>query len=212
MVVVPTLVRSLSGLPFLVFFGLVCYALSVSNTAEVNEACGARLWKLILAHLVVPIGLSLVIVVGTVVVVICAFGFSDTGESNLPIVMGVVTALVMLAYCSLFLGLGYPIVREAMYSEACVKALSHVSFTHTPLLGILGCIYLVFDVIVLSLLVLALLLLAGFMLFFTGQSTNSFALPAQTHMHHHKKKKTLLPEEETQPLFHNQKELENFLL
>jgi uncharacterized metal-binding protein len=96
-----------------------------------------------------------------------------------------------------------------MYSEACVSALSHVSFTHTPLLGILGCIYLVFDVIVLSLLVLALLLLAGFMLFFTSQST-PIALPAQTHLHH--KRKKLLPEAETQPLFLNQKELENFLL
>jgi hypothetical protein len=156
-----SITTGLSALAFLVFVVFVCYALSVSNTTEVHDACGAQLWKLILAHLVVPIGLSLGIVVGTVAVIVCAFGFSEMGESNLPIVAGVLTSLVMLMYCSLFLGLGYPIVRDAMYSDTCVQALSSVSFTHTPLLGIMGCIYLVFDAIVLGLLVLGVLLWAG---------------------------------------------------
>lgn len=156
------IINGFSGIPFLVFFVFVCYALSASNTTEVHEACGEQLWKMIFAHLLVPIGLSLVIILITVSVTICAFGFSEMGESNLPIISGVISGLVMLMYCSLFLGLGYPIVRDAMYSEKCVKALSHASFTNTPLLGILGCVYLVFDVILLSLLVLSLVLLIGF--------------------------------------------------
>ena len=165
-----TLVNMLSGLPFIAFFVIVCYALSVSNTTEVHDACGTQLWKLILSHLVVPIGLSLVVVLFTVAVLICFYGLSEVGERNLPIVFGVVSTLVLVMYCSLFLGLGYPIVRDAMYSDGCVKALSNVSFTNTPLLGILGCIYLVFDVIVLSLLVLG-LLFATFLICTSGNNS-----------------------------------------
>jgi hypothetical protein len=156
-------VKILAWIPTLVFVAFVCYALAVSNTTEVHDACGKQLWEMMLAHLLVPLGLVLVIVVGTVIVVLCTFGFSDVGESHLPIAATVVTVLVMLMYCSLFLGLGYPIVRDAMYSEACVNALSHVSFTHTPLLGILGCVYMVMDVIVLALILFALLFGGSFL-------------------------------------------------
>jgi phosphate starvation-inducible membrane PsiE len=68
-------VKILSNTPFLVFLAFVCYALSVSYSTKVNDACGAQLWKLILAHLLVPLGLLLVIVVGTVTVIICTVVF-----------------------------------------------------------------------------------------------------------------------------------------
>ena len=175
-----TLGNVLSGIPFLLFLILVCYALSVSNTSEVHDACGHQLWQFVIAHLIVPIGLSLVIILCTVTVVICIFGFSDSGENNMLVVFVVVAALLLCMQSSLFLGFGYPIVRDAMYSDTCVKALSHVSFTNTPLLGILGCIYLVSDVIVLSLLVFAVLFF-GF-LFCTSSSSSSIRRMEYAHL------------------------------
>jgi hypothetical protein len=139
----------LSSLPFLAFFSFVCYALSVSNTTAVQDACGAQLWQFTLAHLVVPMGLALVIIIGTVGIMACCLGFSDQDEAFMPIVFGIVGSIVMMAYSSLFLGFGVPIVQSAMNSPGCVAALSDVSFTRTPLLGILGCIYLAFDGLVL---------------------------------------------------------------
>ena len=153
-----SLPMAIAGLPFTVFFGLVCYALSVSNTAEVQAACGSSLWNLVLAHLVVPMGLSIVIIVATVGFMICCFGFSDYEEPNLPIVFGMVAAGVIVLYCSLFLGMGVPIIQDAMSSEICKAELSRVSFTETPLLGILGCFYLVTDGLLLFLVTMCLLL------------------------------------------------------
>ena len=148
-----------ASLPFLCFFGFVCYALSVSNTSAVQDACGAQLWQFTLAHLVVPLGLSFVVIMCTVGVMACCVGFSDQDEAFLPIVFGIVGAIIMVAYSSLFLGFGVPIVQSALNSPACVTALSDISFTRTPLLGILACIYLAFDGLVL--LTLLLLILFG---------------------------------------------------
>jgi uncharacterized membrane protein len=50
-----------------------------------------------------------------------------------------------------------------MYSEAFINAYSQVSFTHIPLLGIMGGVYLVLDVMVLSLLLFALLFACSFL-------------------------------------------------
>ena len=141
---------------FLIYFVMVCYALGVSNTAEVQEACGSNLWKFVLAHLVVAMGLALVIVVSTAVSMICCFGLSDAEEPMVPFVFVVVSAFVLVLYASLFIGLGYPIVHDAMSSTPCLTELSNVSFTKTPLLGIFGCMYLALDALILIVIALGL--------------------------------------------------------
>ena len=145
--------HALGSLPFLVFFCFVCYALSASNIPEVKTACGPELWQFVLAHLVVPMGLVIVVVV----VPACIMAGCVQDETLMPIVFGVVGGVLCLLHSCLFLGLGLPIVAKAMQSDVCVSALSSASFTHTPLLGILGCVYLAMDGLVLLVLVIALL-------------------------------------------------------
>jgi hypothetical protein len=149
-----TLTGSLS---FIILFSMVCYALSVSNTAEVQAACGKQLWQFVLAHLVMPIGLFIIIIFGTVGVMGCCIGFSDQDEAFLPIVFAFIGAVMLLSYSSLFLGFGVPIVNAAMNAEGCTAALSGVSFTNSPLLIIMCWIYLALDGLVLLCVALAIL-------------------------------------------------------
>jgi hypothetical protein len=139
------LAHVLGALPMLAFVICVIYALAVSNTDAVQQACGKQLWQFTLAHLIVPLGLSFVIIIGTVGVMACCIGFSPEAESFMPVVFAIVASVVVVSYSSLFLGFGVPIVHSAMSSQRCVDALSDASGTRSAMLGILACIYLVFD-------------------------------------------------------------------
>lgn len=120
------------GLPSLTFIGFLIYAVAVSNTAGVADACGRTLWDYMLARLILCF--------------VGSFGFVCVGgmlmlclQSKGAIGAGIV-GLLFVVYIAVMLGVGTHIVTGALASPGCVSALSEVSFTGTPLLAILGCV------------------------------------------------------------------------
>ena len=71
-------------------------------------------------------------------------------------VTGVGGVLLLLAFYATMLGVGAPIVLEALNSPACVAALSDASaWTHSPVLALVGALYVALDALVLLALLLA---------------------------------------------------------
>jgi hypothetical protein len=166
-------------LALMTFEGFVCYSLVVSNTQEVQTACGTELWKLVLAQCILGVCLVFVIIVATVAVMGCCFGFGEDSVDaaiGMPFVFAIVVGVVLLVYTCTFLGWGAPIVISVFGSQPCLDALSAVSATGSPLLAIMASIYLIGDaLILLGMLVGACaMLLLGY-----GNRTaeNSFAVP-----------------------------------
>ena len=120
----------MGGLFSLVFVGFFIYAVAVSNTAGVMDACGHALWNYMLARLILYFvgGLGLVCVSSMLFLCLQSAGAI------------IITGLLFVVYIAVMLGVGIRIVTEALALPACVTALSEVSFTGTPLLAILGCV------------------------------------------------------------------------
>jgi len=138
---------------FLAFISLVIYALYVSDVPEVSNACGSSLWSFVFARLCVA--------VFEATLVVC-FGYYSVIVENSPApVEGTTYSTCVTVFIHVtFIGAGAFYVSEAMNVESCRNALSSVSATKSPLLGILGYIYVAMD----SFVVTALLFMMCFIL------------------------------------------------
>ncbi len=122
-----------------VFTGLVIYALVVSNTEDITRACGTALWSFMCTRLFFTIFELLLL---------CLFGYykSNSDISDNDKIEGVAYAFVCLGVTHIvMLGLGAFYVSQAMNNDTCTAALASVSATNSPLLGILGYIYVPLD-------------------------------------------------------------------
>ena len=130
-----------SALPSLVFLGFLIYAVARSHTDDVNTACGPSLWKYIVVRLVLSCCGSLLVFCCTV------YGYACSGD--MAAAAGCGTALLIIAYGATIVGVGVPIVSAALASPQCVTALSASVFTQTPILAIMGCIFIGVDALML---------------------------------------------------------------
>jgi hypothetical protein len=141
----------LGGLPGLVFLGFLIYAVSVSHTDAVTDACGANLWTYMLVRLILScIGFF---------VFACLAGCIGMCVHS-PGVAGITGIVLLIAHSCTLLGVGAPIVTGALGSAPCVAALSASCFTNSPMLAIIGCIFIGFDALQLLVVIAAAFFLA----------------------------------------------------
>jgi hypothetical protein len=144
----------LGSVPGLVFIGFLIYAISVSHIDAVTNACGAKLWEYMLARLILSF-------VGIFVICCTIACMSFCFHSS--IAAGVITLVVLLTYYSTMLGIGVPVVMGALASSQCVAALSATSFTNTPILAILGAVFIGLDALMLFFVVCGVCVGVGFL-------------------------------------------------
>ena len=126
---------------FLAFISLVSYSLYVSDVPKVTNNCGYSLWNFVFARLCIS--------AFEATLVIC-FGYYSVIVSDRPTpVEGTAysTCLAVVMHATL-VGVGASYVSEAMNIEECRAVLSSVSVTKSPLLGIIGYIYMAMDSVV----------------------------------------------------------------
>jgi hypothetical protein len=134
-------IGSLASLAFVVF---VIYALATANKGEVNDACGSSLWNFMLSRLVLAFSeFTLIWIIGFFQ--IYALTMSSSNTKSTSICCGLMGGLMLIGLHATFVGVGFTITKKAMDDGICNAALSSVSFTKTPLLGILGYVYIGLD-------------------------------------------------------------------
>lgn len=141
-------IYSLLWLTFLVF---VVYALVVSNTKEINDKCGDSLWKFVISSFFINILQLFTVCIG-VSIALCLVVGADEHRNNSDCFLLTIPLLVLLfagALIGTLIGIGFTVTQAAMENAACTAALSAVSFTDTPLLGILSYVYLAADCLLL---------------------------------------------------------------
>lgn len=126
----------LGGLPGLVFLGFLIYAVSVSHTDSVTEACGAKLWTYMLVRLILMFFSFFIVFCVASSIGVCL---------DSPGVAGIAAIILLIVHSCTMLGVGSPIVTNALASAPCVSALSASCFTNSPMLAIIGCILIGFD-------------------------------------------------------------------
>ena len=131
---------SITALPGLVFLGFLIYAVSVSHTDDVTNACGSSLWVYMLVRLLLSfVGLFLMVCLGAIV----SLCFDS------PLALPITVSILLTVYSATMLGVGAPIITQSLNTASCVTALSNSCFTNSPMLAILGCIYIGFDALTL---------------------------------------------------------------
>jgi hypothetical protein len=150
---------------WLLFIVFQIYGLAVSRTPEVSAACnGEGLWIYMLVRLVLSMGAGLVLLLcGGWLSLLLLFrhGGQHKHAAAAPMMMmggggGLGLLLLVLVFYATVLGVGAPLVMEALNSPACVAALSDASaWTHSPVLAIVGALYVALDALLLLLLLLA---------------------------------------------------------
>jgi hypothetical protein len=137
--------QSLLWLSFEIF---LIYALVASNTHAVSVACGSSLWNLAFFELLLSWAegavCNMILKPAMLYHVMRVESISDLSFSFVTS-----STLALICIHATMLALGASIVVPAMENTACTAALSAASFTSTPLLGILGFFFIVFDSIAL---------------------------------------------------------------
>jgi hypothetical protein len=136
--------KGLASLPSLVFLGFLIYAVSVSNIDTVRDACGPSLWTYMLLRLV----LSFVVIFFITSIAGCLAVYFDSS-----ILQPIISVIILTIYSATMLVVGLTIVTRALTSAKCVAALSASCFTNSPMLAILGCIFVGFDALLLLVLI-----------------------------------------------------------
>jgi len=134
------------SLPAIALIVFAIYALAVSNTSEINKACGGdSLWKFVISSLFINFFQFFTFCIG-MSIAMCIFGGSG-GLSEIDKSMMVAGLGLFLIACALggLVGAGFTITKAAMDLPECSAALSAVSFTHTPLLAIIAYVYVAID-------------------------------------------------------------------
>jgi hypothetical protein len=136
-----SVISTLCALAFIVF---VIYALATGNKEEVHKACGDSLWIFILSRLILTFCEGfLICIIG--MIQICVLSLSSSDPGNMAFCFVWVGGLMLIALHAVLVAEGSIITSKAMNDVLCNAALTSVSFTHSPLLGILGYIYVALD-------------------------------------------------------------------
>jgi hypothetical protein len=133
-----TLVNLLITLLSLLFQAFIFYSLISSNTSSVSKACGDSLWNFILSRFILAF----------VELMFLAVANAALHIEEEPYYYNVRLAVFFIILHIVYICLEATFVHSAMANSSCVSALSNSSFSSTPLLGILGYIYLVLDSLV----------------------------------------------------------------
>jgi len=140
------------GLPAMFLIAFAIYALIVSNTGEINAKCGDSLWKFVISSLFINFFQVFTVCIGMSIAFCMA---ASLGSSSSAGWFAPAVGLFLVA-CALgaLVGVGFTITTAAFDKPLCQTALSAASFTGTPLLAIIGTVYVVIDCILLALVVL----------------------------------------------------------
>lgn len=122
----------------LAFLGFVVYALVVSNTASVFDACGHSLWNFICTRFCFSITETILLFCFGILLMLAL-------KPNSPIKGVAFYMWIVLIFHIILTGLGAFYTSEAMNHEDCRSNMTSVSATQSPLLGIMGYVYLSFD-------------------------------------------------------------------
>lgn len=130
------------GLGLLAFHVLVIYALAVTHTQGVLDACGVSLWIFMLIHLLLPILLACVLCCTVLCVYMLATNLMlDTQQ--VPFYYWVVILLAG-AYFAVLCGVGAHLTGEAASKPACNEAVASATGS-AQLLTALGWVYVALD-------------------------------------------------------------------
>lgn len=121
----------------ILFQVFVLYALVAANTLAVSTACGSSFWNFMFSRFLLVFIELIIMGVGRAV-------WHKEVEDD-PIYHSMKQVCFLLVLRIIYISLGAVYVKDAMDNGRCTTALSHASFTNTPLLGILGYFYLVLD-------------------------------------------------------------------
>jgi len=136
-----SVISTLCALAFIVF---VIYALATGNKEEVHKACGDSLWIFILSRLILTFCEGfLICIMG--MIQICVLSLSSSDPGNMAFCFVWVGGLMLISLHAVLVAEGSIITSNAMNDVLCNAALTSVSFTQSPLLGILGYIYVALD-------------------------------------------------------------------
>ena len=125
------------GMLVILFQVFVLYALVAANTLAVSTACGSSFWNFMFSRFLLVFIELIIMGVGRAV-------WHKKVEDD-PIYHSMKQVCFLLVLRIIYISLGAVYVKDAMDNGGCTSALSHASFTNTPLLGILGYFYLVLD-------------------------------------------------------------------
>ena len=169
-----TVERFFSMLLGLAFQCLVIYSLVTSNTSEVSQKCGDSLWKFMLSRLILffleGFFFALVGALQVCMLSLCAC-WNEGVKTFLMIIFPLVC---LIALHGTLVGVGFSVAQNAMADSLCTGALSSVSFTNSPLLALLGYVYVGLDSLVLFLITCGGLYLCCFSAAMSLNAANGF--------------------------------------
>ena len=138
------------SLLLLCFHVIAIYALVTTATDPVFSACGPSLWIFLLVHLLLPILiLFFILILGCVYYVLSAslcFEIMEENDHTPSPMLFWFPLLLILCIFIVMCALGILYTQKAMNSHECQQALILASrFLDSPLLGIVGWIYVALD-------------------------------------------------------------------
>jgi hypothetical protein len=137
---------------FLIAFAI--YALVVSNTGEINAKCGDSLWKFVISSLFINFFQVFTVCIGMSIAFCMAASLGSSSSSSAGWFVPALVLFIVACALGALVGVGFTITTAAFDKPLCQTALSAASFTGTPLLAIIGTVYVVIDCILLALVVL----------------------------------------------------------
>lgn len=131
------------GLGLLVFHVLVIYALAVSHTQAMLDACGPSLWIFMLVHLLLPILLVCILCCAVMCIYMLAVNFMVDAKQFIGYYMAVICWA--LVYFAVLCGVGAHLTAQAAGNAQCRNALVSIHGEPFPLLTTLGWVYVALD-------------------------------------------------------------------
>jgi hypothetical protein len=142
----------ISTLLVITFEAFVIYALATGNGTEISEKCGDSLWKFVLSRLILSFIEGIIIIcMGSIQMLILFSSLRPETSASLEFYCLIIGAIFMLGLHAVLIGVGFTITNKSMEDAACNAALSSASFSNTPLLGIVGYVFVVIDCLILFL-------------------------------------------------------------
>lgn len=132
------------GLGYMAFHIMVIYALVMTHTQSVTDACGVSLWVFLLVHLLLPVVLLCLLCCAVLYVYMLAANLMLDAK-QIPFYYWVV-AVGAFVYFATLCGVGAHLTDQASRNEACKTAVvSATHMMHPPLLTTLGWVYVGLD-------------------------------------------------------------------
>jgi hypothetical protein len=131
------------GLGLLAFHIIVIYALVVTHTQSVMDACGASLWIFLLVHLLLPMVLTCILCCA----LLCVYLLASNLMLSVQQAPFYYWALIFMAitYFAVLCGVGAHLTSKAAGNSACIAAVGTATNNMPQLLTSLGWVYVGLD-------------------------------------------------------------------